>query len=109
MNDKSRRTATITLRVSPQMKADLEYLFETLGTSISGACNMFFAKALSTGSIPLDLSSKEFNPDFNEETIEALQETMDISSGKIPAKRYHSARELFEANNAEISAANACH
>ncbi|MBR0317222.1 MAG: type II toxin-antitoxin system RelB/DinJ family antitoxin [Synergistaceae bacterium] len=107
MKDKNRKTATITLRVAPQMKDDLEYLFETLGTSISGACNMFFAKALSTGSIPFDLISKEFNPDFNEETIEALQETIDINSGKIPAKRYHSAQELFEANNAEIAASNA--
>ncbi len=107
MQDKNKKTATITLRVAPQMKADLEYLFESLGTSISGACNMFFAKALSTGSLPLDLTSKEFNPDFNDETIEALQETLDINSGKISAKRYHSAKELFKANNAEIAAANA--
>ena len=107
MQDKNKKTATITLRVAPQMKADLEYLFESLGTSISGACNMFFAKALSTGSLPLDLTSQEFNPDFNDETIEALQETLDINSGKIPAKRYHSVKELFEANNAEIAAANA--
>ena len=107
MQDKKKKTATITLRVAPQMKADLEYLLESLGTSISGACNMFFAKALSTGSLPLDLTSKEFNPDFNDETIEALHETLDINSGKIPAKRYPSVKELFEANNAEIAAANA--
>ena len=77
MQGKNKKTATITLCIAPQVKADLEYLFESLGTSISGACNMFFAKALATGSIPFDLS---FNPDFNDKPVEALHE-------KIPAKR----------------------
>ena len=36
--------------------------------------------------------------DYPPETIEALQETFDIEAGKIPAKRYHSSQELFDAN-----------
>ena len=36
--------------------------------------------------------------DYPPETIEALQETLDIEAGKIPAKRYHSSQELFDAN-----------
>ena len=43
-------------------------------------------------------------PEYNRETLEALQETLDIEAGKIPAKRYHSAQELFDANNADIAA-----
>ena len=40
--------------------------------------------------------------DYPPETIEALQETLDIEAGKIPAKRYHSSQELFEANYGRI-------
>ena len=40
--------------------------------------------------------------DYPPETIEALQETFDIEAGKIPAKRYHSSQELFDANYSRI-------
>ena len=40
--------------------------------------------------------------DYPPETIEALQETFDIEAGKIPAKRYHSSQELFDANYGRI-------
>ena len=43
-------------------------------------------------------------PEYNDETIEAMQEALDIEAGKIPAKRYHSAQELFDANDADIAA-----
>ena len=107
MERKNKKMATITLRVTPQTKADLEYLVESLGMTITEAVNIFFAQMLQIGGLPFDVKSKEFNPDFNDETAEAMQEALDISSGKIPAKRYRSARELFEANNAEIATINA--
>ena len=42
--------------------------------------------------------------DYPPETIEALQETFDIEAGKIPAKRYHSSQELFDANISHLDA-----
>ncbi len=104
MDGKANKTATITLRINPRTKADLEYLVENLGMTITEAVNIFFAQMLKVGGLPFDVKAKDFSPDFNDETIEAMREALDINAGKIPAKRYHSARELFEANNAEIVA-----
>ena len=98
------QTLTIRIDLERQDKADLDYLCHSLGINIQIAVRIFLAQMLQVGGLPFDVKSKEFNPDYPPETIEALQETLDIEAGKIPAKRYHSARELFEANNAEIAA-----
>lgn len=45
-------------------------------------------------------------PDYNRETLEAMQEALDIEAGKIQAKRYHSADELFAEIDAEIANEN---
>ncbi len=57
-------------------------------------------RALLVGGLPFDVRM----PEYNDETIEAMQEALDIEAGKIPAKRYHSAQELFDANDADIAA-----
>ena len=44
-----KKTSNINMRVAPQMKSELEYLFGTLGMSIAQATNMFYAKALLVG------------------------------------------------------------
>lgn len=93
------KTANINLQISPQIKSDLEYLFRSLGMTIAQATNMFYAKALMVGGLPFDVRT----PEYPAETIEALQETLDIEAGKIPAKRYHSSQELFDANYAKIA------
>ncbi len=93
------KTANINLRVAPQTKSDLEYLFRSFGMTIAQATNMFYAKALMVGGLPFDVRPPEYPP----ETIEAFQETLDIEAGKIPAKRYHSSQELFDANYAKIA------
>ena len=93
------KTANINLRVAPQTKSDLEYLFRSFGMTIAQATNMFYAKALMIGGLPFDVKT----PDYPPETIEALQETLDIEAGKIPAKRYNSSQELFDANYAKIA------
>ena len=98
------QTLTIRIDLERQDKADLDYLCHSLGINIQIAVRIFLAQMLQVGGLPFDVKSKEFNPDYPPETIEALQETLDIEAGKIPAKRYHSAQELFEANNAKIVA-----
>ena len=93
------KTANINLRIAPQTKSDLEDLFKSLGITMAQATNMFYAKALMVGGLPFDVRT----PDYPPETIEALQETLDIEAGKISAKRYHSSQELFDANYAKIA------
>ena len=44
------------------------------------------------GGLPFDVKQ----PSFNSETSTAIKEAKMIMSGKIPAKRYSSAKELFD-------------
>jgi len=44
------------------------------------------------GGLPFEMKQ----PGYNAETEAAMQEARDIAAGKIPAKSYASARDLFE-------------
>ena len=39
---------------------------------------------------------------YNRDTLEAIQETLDIENGVVEAKRYKSVDELFADNDAEL-------
>ncbi|MBQ6480293.1 MAG: type II toxin-antitoxin system RelB/DinJ family antitoxin [Anaerolineaceae bacterium] len=80
------------MRINKQKKNDLEYLYNSLGMSLPEAVNIFFEKSLLVGGIPFDVRL----PRYNRETEDAMQEARDILSGKVEAKAYHSARELFD-------------
>ena len=56
------------------------------------AVNIFLHQSLMVGGLPFEMKQ----PGYNDETEAAMQEARDIASGKIPAKSYASARELFE-------------
>lgn len=80
------------MRINKQKKNDLEYLYNSLGMTLPEAVNIFFEKSLLVGGIPFDVRL----PRYNRETEDAMQEARDILSGKVEAKAYHSARELFD-------------
>lgn len=80
------------MRINKQKKKELEYLYNSLGMSLPEAVNIFFEKSLLVGGIPFDVRL----PRYNRETEDAMQEARDILSGKVEAKAYHSARELFD-------------
>lgn len=88
---KAIKTSNFSMRIAPQTKSELEYLFKSLGMTVAEAVNIFFAKALLVGGMPFDVRT----PEFNDETMKAIQETLDIKSGKIQAKRYKSVEEMF--------------
>ena len=52
------------------------------------------------GGLPFEVKQ----PRFNAETEEAIEEARRIIAGKTPAKRYRSARELFNELDKEINA-----
>ena len=85
------------MRINKQKKNDLEYLYNSLGMTLPEAVNIFFEKSLLVGGIPFDVRL----PRYNRETEDAMQEARDILSGKVEAKAYHSARELFDELNKE--------
>ena len=79
------------MRMNKQKKVSLEDLYGSLGMTLAEAVNIFFEKSLMEGGIPFDVRM----PRYNKETEEAIQEARDIMSGKISAKSYSSAKELF--------------
>lgn len=79
------------MRINRQKKASLEDLYGSLGMTLAEAVNIFFEKSLMEGGIPFDVRV----PRYNKETEEAIQEARDIMSGKVSAKSYSSAKELF--------------
>ena len=77
--------ATISIPVDAATKASAETI------------NIFLRKAVMEGDLPFDMGQ----PCYNAETDAAISETRAIMSGKIPAKRYPSARALFDELDAE--------
>ena len=92
-----KKTAIFSMRMSPKEKSELENLFKTLGLTLTQAVQTFFAKSLLVGGLPYEVRE----PKFNQETLDAIQETRDIIVGKIQAKRYASVEEMF-ADNEEV-------
>lgn len=91
------KTTHFTMRIEEKKKADAEALFRTLGMTLPQAVNMFISQSLMVGGIPFDVRI----PRFNQETEAAMQEAKDIANGKIEAKAYRSAGELFAELDAE--------
>ena len=85
------------MRMNKQKKTDLEVLYGSLGMTLPEAVNIFFENSLLVGGLPFDVRL----PRYNRETKAAIQEARDILSGKVAAKSYNSARELFDELDAE--------
>lgn len=79
------------MRMNKQKKIILENLYGSLGMTLAEAVNIFFEKSIMEGGIPFDVRV----PRYNKETEKAIQEARDIMSGKVQAKIYSSAEELF--------------
>lgn len=85
------KTANLNVPVDPQIKAGAEDLFNSFGITINDAINIFLHQSLKVGGIPFEIKQ----PPYNKETEAAIQEAEDIINGKISAKSYNSAKELF--------------
>jgi len=69
------RTATINVRVSPEIKQKSETLFARFGITVSDAVNMFLHQSLYEGGLPFEL--KQEIP--NAELAAALEESERVS------------------------------
>ena len=68
-----------------------EQIYSDFGITISDAINIFFTQIHPIGGLPFSMR----HPQYNKATLAAMQEANDIASGKIAAKNYTSAKELF--------------
>ena len=94
------KTANITIRIDPETKTSAEQLFSSFGITITDAISIFLHKSIMEGGIPFEVKQSRFNA----ETKAAIEEARRIIAGKIPEKRYGSARELFNELDTEITA-----
>ena len=81
----------ITLSVEQEMKTEAEKIFANHGMTLAEAIKIFLRESILEYGMPFSPG----RPSFNKETIEAIQETEDILSGKIHAKKYNSVSEML--------------
>jgi DNA-damage-inducible protein J len=91
------KTETLHIRVEADVKAGVESTLKTLGLSTTEAINIFLHQVILAGGLPFEVK----NPQYNAETIAAIQEARDIAVGKIPSKSYNSVAELMEDLNSD--------
>ncbi len=87
------KTATISMRVDPQVKDSAESIFSSLGMTLTEAINVFLHKSVMEGGLPFDVRQ----PRYNAATEAAMREARDIMGGKMQAESYDSAAALFAA------------
>ena len=86
------KTATLNVRIDPEIKNMAETLYSSFGITITDAINMFLHQSILVGGLPFDLKQ----PRYNTTTEAAIQEARDIMTGKIQAKSYTSVQEMME-------------
>lgn len=87
------KSATINMRVNPEIKSSAESVFSSLGMTLTEAINIFLHKSVMEGGLPFDVRQ----PRYNAATEAAIKEARDIMSGKITTESYDSAAALFAA------------
>ena len=85
------------MRINRKKKSELESLYGSLGMTLPEAVNIFFEKSLLVGGLPFEVRV----PGYSRETEAAMQEAREILAGKVEAKSYSSAKELFDELDSE--------
>jgi len=89
------KTATLNIRTDPDVKSQAEQIYQNFGITLTDAVNIFLRKSIMEGGLPFDMRQP------NAATIAAMRETEDILAGRMQARRYTSAKELFDDLDAE--------
>lgn len=85
------KTAAISMRVDPELKSEAESIFNSLGLTLTEAINVFLHKSVMEGGLPFDVRQ----PRYNAATEKAMDEARNIMAGKVQAKSYDSAADMF--------------
>ena len=85
------------IRIEKNVKEQATALFADLGLDMSSAVNIFLRQCILRGGLPFAVEV----PRYNRETELAMIEAREIMSGKREARRYSSAKELFDELDAE--------
>ena len=85
-------TVNMSIRMDTELKKQADAMFSDMGLNMTTAMNMFLRQVVRQGRIPFEIATDIPNA----ETVAAIKEMDDMLSGKRPAKRYSSTKELFE-------------
>jgi DNA-damage-inducible protein J len=88
----SPKTASINVRLLPEVKAEAERVFGYHGLTLSEAVTVFINHACHAGGFPFDLKGAPYT---DPESIKALQEAIQLMNDK-NAKKFKNVKELFE-------------
>ncbi len=91
------KSATISMRVNPEVKAKAESVFADFGLSLSEAINVFLHKAIMEAGMPFEMKQ----PRYNAETEAAMEEARGIMNGTIKAKAFDSVEDFIQYLNEE--------
>ena len=91
------KTATLNLRVSPQVKADAEKVLSRLGIPMSTAINMYLNQIALTGGIPFPVMIPTAPPTVNADLMDdvTLNDKLMRGINDVKAGRVHDAAEVL--------------
>ena len=85
-------TVNMSIRMDKELKKQADAMLSDMGLNMTTAMNMFLRQVVRQGRIPFEIATDIPNA----QTVEAINEMDDMLSGRMPAKRYSSTKELFE-------------
>ena len=85
------KTATLSMRIDPDVKSQAEELYGEFGMSLSDAVTVFLHKSLMEGGLPFEVR----RPRYNKATEEAMREARQIMASELEAETYGTVDELF--------------
>lgn len=91
------KTDTLNIRIEPELKKEAEKTLDDLGMNIADAVTIFLKQVVLTESIPFNIKK----PKYNEETLEAIKEALEMIKHPENYKSFNSVDELMEELNSE--------
>lgn len=91
------KTDTLNIRIEPELKKEAEKTLDDLGMNIADAVTIFLKQVVLTESIPFNIKKTK----YNEETLEAIKEALEMIKHPENYKSFNSVDELMEELNSE--------
>jgi len=88
------KTASMYIRIDPEVKSDVESVYARYGMSITDAINVFLYTSRNIGGLPFDLRPSAPNA----ETLATIE---DVNLGRNMSRPFYSVKELMEDLNAD--------
>jgi len=91
------KTASLNIRLDPEIKAKADGIFSRFGITVADAVNIFLHKSIMAGGLPFDMTL----PQKNADNLAFMHEAGNIISGEDQTKLYSSFSEIADAIVAE--------